>query len=426
MGRRIGEAGKSHINPETIMKYDNIIIGGGLSGLLCAISLSENGRQCLVISQGQSTLNFSSGALEFIRTKEGESYQQAIAALPPEHPYRVIGSGELPRLREKVDGLLRRAGITTFSEEGRNHWRITPFGAFKQAWISLDEMTHFQKEALPARVLVVDIKGYLDFNAAFVASSLCQTGIRATTCEVSVRETEKMRENASEFRSANIARVLDGYAIDRLAETINRQASDVDLVLLPAVFGLEKEEPARRILSKIDKVAALIPTMSPSVPGIRLQRMLKQRLLSLGSLFIGADSVCGGDIADGRLQCIRTTNHGDTRFEADAYVLACGSFFSNGLIATQDKVYEPILDLDVRYDGSRGEWFHPDIYADQPYMSFGVRTDERLRVSREGKTLENVYAIGQLLSGASPIKSGCLGGVSAISAIRAAELILNQ
>ncbi len=408
------------------MKYDEIIIGGGLSGLLCAISLAENGRQCLIVSQGQSTLNFSSGALEFIRTKEGETYEQAIAALPSDHPYQVIGSSELPRLREEAAGLLRRAGITTFCENGRNHWRITPLGALKQAWLSLGEMTHFQKEDLPRRVLVVDIKGYLDFNAAFIASSLGEMGIQAGICELSVSETEKLRENASEFRSANIARVLDGYAIDRLAEAINEKAADADWVLLPAVFGLEKEEPACRILRKIDKAASLIPTMAPSVPGIRLQRMLKQRFLSLGGIFVGADSVCGGDIAGDRLQSVRTVNHPDIRFEADHFVFACGSFFSKGLMATQDKVYEPILGLDVRYEGSHGDWFNPDVYADQPYMSFGVRTDRTLRVSREGKTLENAYAVGQMLSGASPIKSGCTGGVSALSAVRAAELILNQ
>ena len=103
-----------------------------------------------------------------------------------------------------------------------------------------------------------------------------------------------------------------------------------------------------------------------------------------------------------------------------------GSFFSNGLKATQDKVYEPVLGLDVEYEGSHGEWFDPDVYAEQPYMSFGVRTDNQLRVSLNGQTLENAYAVGQLLSGASPIKSGCTGGVSAVSAVYVAELINQQ
>ena len=287
-------------------------------------------------------------------------------------------------------------------------------------------MTHFHKEELPKRALVVDITGFLDFNATFIASSLGKMGIQADTCEVYVRETERLRANDSEFRSANIAHVLDGYAIDRLAAAINEKAGDAEWILLPAVFGIEKEEPACRMLEKLNKPAAFIPTMSPSVPGIRLQRLLKQRFVSLGGLFINADSVFSADVADGRITSVHTLNHGATRFEADNFVFACGSFFSNGLKATKDKIYEPILGLDVDFEGAHGDWFAPDVYAEQPYMRFGVHTDDKLRVSLDGKTLENAYAIGQLLSGASPIKSGCAGGVSAISGAYAAEMILNQ
>ena len=258
------------------MKYDDIIIGGGLSGLLCAISLAEKGRKCLIVSQGQSTLNFSSGSFEFINTREGENFEQAVSALPSRHPYQKIGADRLPALRASVAALMERTGIRMVGDNERNHLRITPFGALKQTWLSLAEMTHFQKEDLPKRILVVDIRGYLDFNASFIASSLSQMGIQAKTCEVYVQETERLRDNASEFRSANIARVFNGYPIDRLACEINEKAGDADLILLPAVFGLEKEEPACRMLEKLNKPAAFIPTMSPSVPGIRLQRLLKQ------------------------------------------------------------------------------------------------------------------------------------------------------
>lgn len=40
------------------MKFDTIIIGGGLSGLTAAITAAEQGQHVAIISSGQSALHF--------------------------------------------------------------------------------------------------------------------------------------------------------------------------------------------------------------------------------------------------------------------------------------------------------------------------------------------------------------------------------
>lgn len=58
--------------------------------------------------------------------------------------------------------------------------------------------------------------------------------------------------------------------------------SGFDVVALPAVFGLSSVAPVRRLKEALNIPVWLIPTMPPSVPGIRAQQQLRRSFEELG------------------------------------------------------------------------------------------------------------------------------------------------
>ena len=154
-----------------------------------------------------------------------------------------------------------------------------------------------------------------------------------------------------------------------------------------------------------------------------MQLMLKRYFQKQGGVYMLGDSVASGRFEDGRLKAIQTVNHGDTEFEADNFILASGSFFSKGLVASQNEVIEPVFGLDVDAAPDRGQWYDRNMFNAQPYMKFGVATDSDFRTRRNGATVENLYAVGAVLSGFNPVKEGSGAGVSILTALHVAENI---
>ena len=74
----------------------------------------------------------------------------------------------------------------------------------------------------------------------------------------------------------------------------------------------------------------------------------------------------------------------------------------------------------------RGEWYDRDLFKPQAYESFGVKTDESLRVMRQGQVIDNLYVAGATLPGFNAVKEGCGAGVSILTALDVAERILSK
>lgn len=406
------------------MKYDTIIIGGGLSGLLSGISLAHEGKRVAIVSAGQSALHFSSGSFELYG--ERENPLDGIARLPKDHPYQKIGLENVEKYAEQVKEIFSFAGIKCSGNVKRNHYRLTPIGMMKSAWLTLDDYACFEQEdKMPwRRVAVVNFDGYLDFYPKFLENCFIKRDVACDVHTLSLPEFEHLRESSTEMRAANIARIMTGEILEKIACDLKSRIGDAQALFMPAAFGLFNSEAVDVLRSKVRVPLYFIPTMPASVPGVRTQIQLRNAFQKLGGVYLLGDNVTGGEICDGRLVSIKTENHGDMELCAENFILASGSFFSHGLIASQDAIYEPILGLDVVADKQRSEWYDKNLYAHQPYMGYGVVTDDKLRCKKDGKVIENLYAVGSVLAAQNPIVEGTGGGVAITTALAVADEIL--
>lgn len=407
------------------MRFDTIIIGGGLSGLVAGIELVRKGQKCLVVSSGQSALHFFSGSFELYG--KDENPLKAIASLDAAHPYSKLGVERVEALAARVKPFFSELGLEFQGEASANHWRLTPLGVFKKAWLTLDEYAAFASETeMPwKKVCLLNIDGFLDFHTSYIAAALEAKGVEVAVSSLSAPQFDKLRESPTEMRSTNISKTIIGDFVNELAAQINEKAAGADAVLMPAVTGLSGTAEVDRLKKAVELPLHFLPTLPPSTPGIRIQMMLKKYFQSLGGVYMLGDSVVEGTFEDGKLKSIKTVNNEATEFEADNFVLATGSFFSKGIVASQNGVVEPVFGLDVDADPERTNWYERNVFEAQPYMKFGVAADENFRAKKDGETVENLYVVGSVLSGFNAIKEGCGAGVSILTALNAADQIVN-
>jgi glycerol-3-phosphate dehydrogenase subunit B len=197
---------------------------------------------------------------------------------------------------------------------------------------------------------------------------------------------------------------------------------DGERVAFPAVLGIADRGAAWRDLQeRLGRPVFEVPTLPPSVPGMRVFAILRERLRRAGGRVILNAVVNGAERAGARVTAVRArVGLRDVTHGCDWLVLATGGFASGGLaLDSHWHASEVALGLPVSGVPS-GERFKPGYFEDHPMGRAGVAVDRGLRP--EGH--ENVLVAGATLAGAQPWREKSGDGISLATGHRVAELIL--
>jgi glycerol-3-phosphate dehydrogenase subunit B len=410
------------------LHYDAVVIGAGTAGLVAGARLAEGGARVCVLAKGVGSTHLAPGTIDVLgyapaRVDSPAAGLDELVAAQPDHPYALLG-------REAVGDALQwfLERVTTGPLPGYRylgsleHNRLLPtaVGALRPSALLPETMAAGDAE-LPDRVCVVGSRSLRDFHAALCAANLNRAGIVARGVDIEI-EVDRADENA-----LGLARRFDdpawraGFAA-RLA--LKLQADE--RVGLPAMLGVRDPHGVLIDLERrLGRRVFEIPTLPPSVPGMRLFEILRATLRRAGGRLVLGAEVVGAARSGQAVTAVTTRAAGhDIRYAAPWFVLAAGGFASGAIeLDSRWTAHERVLGLPLRGVPAPGEpRFVADYLAEQPMARVGVAVDAELRA--EGA--ENVLVAGAALPGAIPWREGSGEGIALASGHHAAHVVLTR
>lgn len=427
------------------MKYDVCILGGGLAGLICGIRCAEEGLRTVIISTGMNSLHFSSGSIDLLGYDiQGKVARHPFEAIPKlierkkNHPYAHVGLQTVKKALTYVQDSYQAGGFELHSWEEDNHFRFTAMGVRKPTYLS--QRSVFRPELCDlldqgASIRILEFEGYRDYFAGLTLENMKKDPYwekhDVTSGTIRLPHFAESERNLHEFRSIDLARLFDSDRfLPLIAEEIKKQAGKADIVTLPAFISIVKYQVIHRKLEEMTGLYIMeLPGLPPSIPGLRLDEFLRSRFMELGGEFSLGDSVTGGNISGQEVKEIHTRLYGREGHNARYYVLATGSFFSNGLRAGPQSINEPVFDLVTNAPDERNLWYRDRFFTQggHPFLEYGVETDSRLHPrTGDGKSVKNLFAVGSILGGYNPVAEASGGGVALSTGYYAANQIIRS
>lgn len=400
---------------------DLLIIGAGLAGLTAAWHAAKVGLRVKIIAKGMGVTHWHAGTIDVLGyVADGKAVArplEGVDALPAEHPYRRLGADRLAAALADFAALTAAVGLPYAGAQnpGDNLWLPSPVGAARPAFLAPAGQTAGDLSR-PEPLLIVGVEGMRDFYPKLIAENLSKQGHAARHDFLPL----SLFTPRHDVTTVQLAKLVEQPALlAQLAEALALLVHPGERIGLPAILGFD-DHPA--VLVRLQQATGAsifeIPTLPPSVPGIRLHTRLRRKLEAMGvRVEIGMEAISFGATGE-RIDWVETeTSSRPLKHRAANFLLATGGILGGGINSDQTgRAWETIFDLPLTIPQERSGWFRPHFLdgAGQPVFRGGVPVNDDFQpVRSDGSVVyANLRVAGGALAGADPIRERSLEGIA--------------
>ena len=407
------------------LHFDVVVIGGGTAGLTAGTRLAEAGAKVAVLAKGHGSTHLSPGTIDVLGympelvASPSEALPRLIADAP-EHPYALIGTEAVAESLRWFADRIAAGPLPDYGYVGgleRNLSLPTAMGGLRPSALAPSTFAGGDASGLRS-VAVVSAPALREFHPSLCAANLTAAGIDARGISI------ELALERADMSPLGMARHFDdpawrGSFCAQLLPMLRTE----EHVGLPAMLGLR--DPAAAVADlerRLGRRVFEIPTLPPSVPGMRRYDALRAALRAAGGRLVLGAEVISHERSGDRVRAVSTHAAGhDLTYAADWYVLATGGFASGAIeLDSHWLTHERVLELPLRGAAGPGEpRFVREYLSEQPLARAGVAVDSELRAVG----VDNVFVAGASLPGAIPWREGSGEGIALGSGYRVAALI---
>ena len=390
----------------SLIEYDVVIIGAGVSGLTAGALLASGGFKVAVVTTGEPTACLSTGCIDVCSGDPNPL--NGLSLLPAQHPFHLVRTEMIREGLENFRAAMSDMGIPYAGSAEDNRFILSALGTFKTTCLVPVTMAAAPQTTDEA-IHIISFAGLKDFYPGYIISrrpnssfSVYDAGVSTTMGIAAHFEEKNFLENfISWLKKINIS---EGK------------------IALPAVLGLESAAAViERIAGALERPVFEIPTIPPSMPGRRLFNALKDHFRRLGGDIYWSWPVIGVEKTKAIIEAVITGSAGRPKsLNGKAFILATGSFVGGGLQALREKIVENVFNLPVHVPGPRETWFDNDYFSfNHGIGKAGIIADSSFRP--KDALWENIFVCGGILADTDILKNGCGHGL-ALATGRAAAM----